>query len=53
MNDLSGDPGVESFAGVFGWLDDDARDGSFGVVAHESSWVDAEAVVDVLKEGKV
>lgn len=52
MNDLSGDPGVEDFAGVLWGLDDDSCDGSFSVVAHKPSGIDAEATVDVLKTEK-
>jgi hypothetical protein len=48
VNDLAGDPGVEGF-GVFGGLDDDSGDGSFGVVGHQPARVHAQAVVDVLK----
>jgi hypothetical protein len=51
VNDLAGEPRVEGFS-VFGRLDDDSGDGSFGVVGHQSTWVDAQAVVDVLKAGK-
>lgn len=52
MNDLPGHPAVDGSTSFFRRLHDDSGNGSLHIIVDHSTWIDTEAVVEVLKQSK-
>lgn len=49
VNDLSRNPTVDALSSFFRWLNNDARDGALHVLINQSTGIDAQAAIDILK----
>lgn len=49
VNDLSWNPIVDALSSFFRCLNNDARDGALHVLINQSTGIDAQAAIDILK----